>query len=474
MWNPERRCRWATTRRLWPPPEKVGLLMSNETMNAQFVDNLAFLEYRDLLVQIQHSICRGDNQTADRLCDASEDLGQSLSHAEVKWLQWLSSDLEMLCGEELLRPSNQSHDEYNKDLEQAWLYMQQDPEGVLRLLRISHNHMPLDRVAYARARAYGLLGYRNLFLEFMRVASQLNPAHTAYKVFLLDELKKQGRFDEVWALADAVFSDTTSSPFIVLQAAATVYMFTSTMFQNKSRSILGRLRREVQRVFDQNGSGALEPNVASFGFLLWAGILEGLNRKSEARDRYMQAMDAAPQDDAPLLALGSLLFNTRPDEAFSFYRRAIELGTRYALPYLLLALKELNNHNHQGCTDLAERVLAMTNTPDVRAHALELLALSGIEAAEPNEIILRHLGEAVSLAPKNDRIRQNYEAFLRMQDNKGQNPDSQRVELTLENFDADSLISELDARPKQLLSDRLTNFSTLSSKSENSRLAEAA
>lgn len=448
--------------------------MSNETMNAQFVDNPAFLEYQDLLVQIQHSICRGDNQTADRLCDASEDLGQSLSHAEVKWLQWLSSDLEMLCGEELLRPSNQSYDEYNKDLAQAWLYMQQDPEGVLRLLRTSHNHMPLDKVAYARARAYGLLGYRNLFLEFMRVASQLNPAHIAYKVFLLDELKKQDRFDEVLALADAVLSDPKSSPFIVLQAAATVYMFTSTMSQDQARPVLGKLRKEVQSVCNQSRGGDLETNVVSFGFLLWGGILESLNRKAEARDRYMQAMDAAPQDDAPLLALGSLLFDTRPVEAFSFYRRAIELGTRYALPYLLLALKELNNHNHQGCTDLAERVLAMTNTPDVRAHALELLALSEAGSVGPIETALRHLEGAVLLAPKNDRMRQNYEALLGIQKNQSRNPEPQHAGLTLENFNAASLISELDARPRQLLSERLTSFSTSSSRDENSRLPLAA
>ena len=106
--------------------------MSNVTMNAQFADNPVFLEYIDLLVQTQHAICQGDNQTADRLCDASEDLGQSLSLAEVKWLQWLSSDLEMVCGEELLQPVEQTEIEYARSITQALLDMD---IGVTQLLQ---------------------------------------------------------------------------------------------------------------------------------------------------------------------------------------------------------------------------------------------------------------------------------------------------------------------------------------------------
>jgi len=49
---------------------------------------------------------------ANLFCDASEDLGQSFSLAEILWLQWLSSDLEMLCGEELLQPVEQTEQEY--------------------------------------------------------------------------------------------------------------------------------------------------------------------------------------------------------------------------------------------------------------------------------------------------------------------------------------------------------------------------
>lgn len=440
-------------------------------MNVQFADNPAFLEYIDLLVQTQHAICRGDNQTADRLCDASEDLGQHLSVAEIQWLQWLSSDLEMLCDEELLRPSDQSYNEYNDDLAQAWLHMQKDPDKLLDLLRKKHNTMPLDRVAYARARAYGSLGYNNLFFEFMHAASQLAPTHMAYKVFLLDELKKRGRFDEVWALADAVLNDPSSSPLLVFQAAAVVYMFTQTMSANQSRLLLGRLRREVQRVFYQ--SSDLESSVASFGYLLWAGILEGLNRKSEAEDRYVQAMKANPQDDAPLLALGSLLFDIKRDKALSLYERAMELGTRHALPYLLLALRELNNHNYQRCKDLAERVLAMVDVPEVRAHALELLALSEMEAVGPVDGVLRHLGEAVLLAPENDRMRENYEAVLKMH-NQSQNPGPQSVELAPINFHADSIPSELNIRSKGFLSERLASLSSLSSKEESRQLAFAA
>ena len=180
-------------------------------MNAQFADNPAFLEYQDLLIQVQHAICQGDNQATNRLCEASEDLGQSLSLAEIQWLQWLSSDLEMLCGEEMLQPAEQTQEEYAQSLVQAWLTIEEQPEKILALLRRNHGYLSQSRVAYARAWAYGILGYKPLRHVFLQCASTLEPENFAYKIFLLDEAKTRGDLIQALQLAQLVFGSPTGA-----------------------------------------------------------------------------------------------------------------------------------------------------------------------------------------------------------------------------------------------------------------------
>ncbi len=131
--------------------------MSNVTAAARFADNPNNQEYVDVLIRVQDAICAGNDTEAGRLCDASIDLAESLSVVEVRWMQNLSSELESLCDEELLREQWEDQKEYNARLGKAWLEVENNPEAVLELLRFKQSILTPDRVAYGRARAYRLL-----------------------------------------------------------------------------------------------------------------------------------------------------------------------------------------------------------------------------------------------------------------------------------------------------------------------------
>lgn len=442
-------------------------------MNAQFADNPTFLEYMDLLVQTQHVICRGDNQTADRLCDASEDLGQHLSLAEVQWLQWLSSDLEMLCGEELLQPVEQTEEEYARSMTQAWLNIEEEPERVLKLLRHNRGFLAQSRVAYARARAYEILGYKKLRREFLRCAAQLDPENVVYKLFLVDEATSQGDLFEALGLVEDIFNNPASTPVICLTAAGNAFMFTQSLSPSEARPVLGRLRSQVERVLNQSRGNGLEPKVEVFGLLLLGGIFERLNREAAAIECYRQAHSLDPSDVGALIALGSILVKSKQNQAFSLFEQAVALNTRFPLPYLHLAVKELNAGCYNQAAHLAEQLLALEGPNKVRAYAHEILGLAELGENGVSDIATRHLGEAVSLAPENSWMRENYEEALDMHNQQDERRGTQPVEMMLTGLDMQSVISEADIRSRGFLSERLTNLSALSSRDESSRLAFA-
>ena len=448
--------------------------MSNVTMNAQFADNPAFLEYLDLLVQTQQAICRGDNQTADRLCDASEDLGQSLSLAEVKWLQWLSSDLEMLCGEELLQPIEQTEMEFARSITQASLDINKEPERVLELLRHNRGFMSQAQVAASRARTYEILGYKLLKQEFLRCAVRLDPRNVMYRLLLVDEVRSQAELAEVLELVEETLTSHTVVPIISLSAIGTALMYTQSLPPTEARPVLGRLRKHARRMFDQDMVGTLEPETAVFGLLLLGRISEGLNRKSAAKEYYNQALKVDPQADEALLALGSLLVEIDQEKAFSLFERAVALDTSYVLPYLILALKELNHTRYQRAAMLAKQALVLENSPKLCAYAHELLGIAELGADGAADSVLYHLREAVSLAPEYGWMRNNYEESLGVYNKQNESQGSQQVELMQMDFDMQNVVLGSDIISKRILNERLTSLSISPLKEESSRLARAA
>ncbi len=69
--------------------------------NTSFVDTPNNRMYVKLLIRVQQAINAGDDVTAARLCDESVDLAESLSVSDTRWMQRLSSHLEVFADDEL-------------------------------------------------------------------------------------------------------------------------------------------------------------------------------------------------------------------------------------------------------------------------------------------------------------------------------------------------------------------------------------
>ncbi|MDQ2688192.1 MAG: hypothetical protein M3Y28_10030 [Armatimonadota bacterium] len=147
--------------------------MSNATAIVRFADSPNTQKYADVLIHLQRAICAGDESEAGRLCDASQDLAESLSIPEILWTQKLSSDLEMLCDEELLQPNPYSPQDYLRRLDRA--FAQKDAEALLALLRMEQQVLTKERIATARSQAYLWLGFPQVAHEFLGAATRFAP-----------------------------------------------------------------------------------------------------------------------------------------------------------------------------------------------------------------------------------------------------------------------------------------------------------
>ena len=79
----------------------------------------------------------------------------------------------MLNGEETSENNSYSDEEYWSLMAKAWVNIEEDADEFLRLLRFRQDRFSPPGVAYARGRAYGILGFLNVATDFMRLASGL-------------------------------------------------------------------------------------------------------------------------------------------------------------------------------------------------------------------------------------------------------------------------------------------------------------
>ena len=214
--------------------------MSTVTAPVRFVDRPNIQEYADVLIRVQQAICASDNEAAGRLCDETSDLADSLTVAEVRWTQRLSSDLESLCDEELLNSNPYSRAEYGLNLGQAWLNVEDNPENFLAFLRYEQDVIAPDRLAYVRARTYGILGFPSVYVAFMRRASQLAPDNSVYKIFLIEALRLQGRYGELEEiLEDVLAAPEVEADLVVFAVGASFMSHMSVLHMKLGRTLAG-------------------------------------------------------------------------------------------------------------------------------------------------------------------------------------------------------------------------------------------
>lgn len=385
--------------------------MKNATPTARFADSSNNQKYVEVLIDVQNAICAGDFDQAGRLCDASLDLAEGLSVVEVHWMQNLSSDLEALCGEELLQNNPYSSQEYQVLLEETWTGIEDAPDDFLRLLRFEQGVLPPVSKAYARGRAYSLLGFLNAACVFTRMASELDPQQPFYKMALITILNNQKRFEELDKELRHILIGPIADPDLIVNAAAIFLNRAIKASADLDRISLGELRQRLQQVFGRNSLRALRPSTAVLGFHTLGSIQDRLHRPAKAQEFYRQALTIDPQNQAVRISLALSLLQDNETEAYQIFNQVADEGTSFELAYLMAGKLAGERGLFTQSSAMAQKAIEVTESAMVCAFAYEMLAISEAEINGPNDKAGEYFLEALRLAPDNTHIYANYSHF---------------------------------------------------------------
>lgn len=136
----------------------------------------ALKQYVSLLIHLHEQMRHGNEDAAEKIREQMDAPGLLLNEDEINLVKGLSSDLYMLAGEEILRPSGYAQEELSDRLVSA--YKSRDADTVLTLLRKAERPDPASGAAYARSIAYGWLGLEEVSRVFLHYASELDSQHS--------------------------------------------------------------------------------------------------------------------------------------------------------------------------------------------------------------------------------------------------------------------------------------------------------
>ena len=365
----------------------------------------------NILIAHEHALCRGDEDAADELLADLEPHLRRLTWPQNEWLRGLSGDLHMLNDEETSVDNPYSTGDYWALMATAWVNMEDDPDNFLRLLRFKQDRFSPAKVAYARGRGYGILGFSNVGTVFMRLASKLDPQQPYYRMALLTLLNRQNLSDDLDKELKEILDDPASDPDLVVIAVTLSFTRSVKAFGNLARAYLGEMRQKLQRVFDQKPLETVKPSTAFMGLHTLGSIQDRLNRPAKAQELYRQALQMNPQNQAVRVSLALSLLQNNETEAFQIFSQVAAEGTLFEIAYLFAAKYAGEREMFAESAAMAERALTITRDTIVRAYACEFLGISEAEMNGPTEKAQEYFSEALRLAPGNTNIQNNYNLF---------------------------------------------------------------
>ena len=365
----------------------------------------------NILIDHEHALCRGDEDAADELLADLEPHLRCLNRPQNEWLRGLSGDLHMLNNEETSENNPYSSEEYWKLMAEAWINIEDNAGEFLRLLRFRQERFSLPGVAYARGRAYSILGFLNVGTVFTRLASGLDPLQCHYKMALLTLLNQQERSDELDTELKEMLVDPAADPDMVVVAVTFSFVRAVKTSLGLSRIYLGGLRRTLQRAFDQKPPEAMKPATAFMGLHTLGSIQDRLSRPAKAQELYRQALRINPQDQTVRVSLALSLLQTDAAEAFQIFSQVAAEGTLFEVAYLFAAKHAGEQGQFADAAAMAEQVITIAGNPLAVAYAHEFLAISEAGLNGPTDKAREHFDEALRLAPDNTNIRSNYRLF---------------------------------------------------------------
>jgi tetratricopeptide (TPR) repeat protein len=365
-------------------------------------------EMEHLLVGLHELIAarQTDSEAADQLRGRMDEIGASLGASEVRLLGELSGDLYMLAGEEVEAEAMRGKAPAEVRAEIASAFGERRWADLLHALRGAHQ-LPLDRIAYVRARAWSSLGFHLASLKFFEYAyaTAQNPNYLA---LALDEYMAADMRDDAESLARLIETDPTAHPTLLLKASLVLLGIWRRRREPERERADQRIDELIGRARKDPRWSESVPSLRYAGLVARSFVLARRGRLPEAESSLDEAIGISPSSEGAWVARGLLRLDAdRDDLAYRDLEEAVRLGARTVWPYYLLSNRALRLADFRAVAALSSTGSRLGVSGPIRAKLLEWRAIALAELGHSSATVLAGFDAAEAENPFDLEIQAN-------------------------------------------------------------------
>jgi tetratricopeptide (TPR) repeat protein len=353
---------------------------------------------------------KDDSPEADAIRDATDGPWRALSEVERKRVQNLSEDLYSLV--ESPPAAQPMNPQAQAKLSEAFEAQKRGEwDRALDLLRRWRTYIDPALMSFRRGSIWLEAGDPATAALFFEHASKLQPANEHYLAMFLyalniaDPAAARKRADEI------LQAHSTYSPAVVTRAADIQLWWARALSDAEGKQVFERLVPILKNAlvrFDQQESLDPSPYVETLALLGFG--YEFVGQSQTALEFYSRGLQIEPDNDALLVARGTLLYGT-DQRALVDFETAIQIGSPLIWPYVFLAHHNLQSGRLEESRELCEKALRMNGSPAVMSEVSEWMAIAQAGLGFPADIVRSSFDKAIRLDPSNERAKRNLAAF---------------------------------------------------------------
>ncbi len=392
-----------------------------------FPTNPAYLQSLRGLHRLHALTQAGQSQSpeADALRDSLEAPWDALSEAEQQRINGLSEDLYSLS-DPPAEPEPPNPQATRNLIETAEARLTGEWDRALKLLRRWGRYLSPADLSFQRGCVWREAGDDATAAIYFRHAAELEPQNEKYAASYLRELHKSDVSRAIARAQEILTDDQSHPPLIVAVAGNMLFASTSSMDYAERTPILRQLVRVMERTLQRPRPESSEPptyinSIYIPIIALLAACHTGLGETSIAVHFLDLGLAADPDSPVLLLARGVARYGKESGAADDI-SRAIRRGSEGVGPYFFLAHHNLVTGRFDECLRMCDRALDLPAEDEMRARLHGWRAIAKAELGFPTEMVRADFEEAVRLAPEDDEIRRNFEAFNRSGGQPGARP----------------------------------------------------
>jgi tetratricopeptide (TPR) repeat protein len=355
---------------------------------------------------------KDDSPEADAIRDSTDAPWESLSEIERRRVRNLSEDLYSLH-ELVASPQPPDPQAVPKLFDALEASKQGDWDRALDLLRRWGSYVDPAMGSYVRGGIWLEAGDPAIAALFFEHASKLQPDNENYLARLLHTLSLSDR-DEAYRRAVGILREPDKSTPLVVAHAASIELISlrnaSETEANKHFQRLVPILESTINRFEQQDLGTMDRSSYVMTLTNLGFAHEFLGETQLASEIYSRGLKVAPDNDALLVARGTLLYGTTP-RAITDLEEAVRLRSPIIWPYFFLAHDHLINKRFEECRGLCDQALEMPGSAAVKSELSEWIAVSQSELGFPEDTVRASFENAIRLDPSNERAGRNFAAF---------------------------------------------------------------